>query len=210
MKGFSVRLMKTFSVMLLACAIMLPFSAKADTVSMTFTGVNGQIDNGYYIDPYMATVNGVQGTEIWCVDFNHHVNFGDTWTANVTPVSASSSNTYLNDLVKYEEMAWLVIQFPSQDSTNKAAIQWVIWDISSGLDHSSYYPTEYAYWFKQTQANYGTGNYSDWQILTDINHERQEFLVDAISVPEPSTLPLLVSGLVGLVGFRKKFRVNPN
>lgn len=209
MKKFLVSFMKTFSVIVLVSTILVPFSAKADTVSMTFTGVDGQADHGYYIDPYKATVNGVPDTTIWCVDFKHQVNFGNTWTANITPITsvAPGDNTYLHNQTIYEMDAWLISQFPSQTSTNKAAIQWVIWDLSLGnQSHSGYYPTQYATWLTQAQANYAGADYGKWLILTDVNSQRQEFLVDHTSVPEPTTLLLLGSGLVGLIGVRSKFK----
>jgi hypothetical protein len=192
-------------LVLLLTSAVIPLASHADPISFTFSGVNGQIDSGYYIGPYLATVNNVSGTEIYCIDFTHEVNFGDTYTVYTTSVTGPYDHTYLTDSVKYKEMAWLLSQFPGQDSLNHAAMQWVIWDISSGQDHSSYHLTEYNYWLNQAQTKYMTADYGGWQILTDVHRDRQEFLTRS-AVPEPSTLILLGSGLLAAWGFRKNFK----
>jgi hypothetical protein len=205
-------------LVILLFAVILPFSANADTVTMVFTGVNGNTvqdflksgNPSYYIDPYLATVNGVGNTQIWCVDDNHMVNFNDSWTANVTLLGGGTTNTYLKDMTLYQEMAYLVSQFGGQNLENQRAMQWVIWDISTnkigshGVSYTGYsdWATVYNYWLAQAQANYGSVG-TGWEILTDTAGNKQEFIT---RVPEPGILILLGIALssVGLAAFRRK------
>ncbi len=119
--------------LLLLSLLLLSVAASADTVTVQMTGVNGASNNGYYIDPYRGTVNGV-GTTLWCVDFRHDVWIGDQWQANVTKLTDTSDlsktnlyNTYgAQTRTVYKEIAWLITNF----SRDPASAQWIIWDLS--------------------------------------------------------------------------------
>jgi hypothetical protein len=181
-------------------------TVQADTVTMTFTGTSGVVDHGYYIAPYYANINGVS-TAIWCVDFSHGVSVGSTWTAWVTPVTGSDfSHTYLGNAAIYQQAAWLISQFSSQDATNQAAIQWTLWNLYSPNPNGvpDPYPALQAFWLGQAQQNAPNADLSGYVILTDINGVKQEYIT---YVPEPGTLLLFGAGLAAL-GIRRRFSRN--
>jgi len=67
-----------------------------------------------------------------------------------------------------------------------------------------------AYWYYQA-INYSSGwDGSGWTILTDVNNtafSAQEFLIQTpVATPEPGTIMLLGSGILGVYGFSRKKR----
>lgn len=144
----------------------------------------------------------------------------------------------LSDVLKlYMEAAWLTDQFaanPASSPDQSIAIQTAIWSI---VDNGPTNPAslKYAntgdfwsngqvssivntgvgstgYWIDQAQtqyANQAAGYYNKFNILTgtgDPGSGAQEFIY---STPEPGTLVLIGSGLLGLVGFVRTRRRNP-
>ncbi|MGA2956297.1 MAG: PEP-CTERM sorting domain-containing protein [Thermodesulfobacteriota bacterium] len=186
----------------------------ADTVDVTFTGVtSGNVsDNGlYYISPYYLTVNGTTEAA-YCIDYNHWIVSGETWKANTTLASGPSfANTYNpGNPIVYQEMGYLVSQYilPA-NAGQQAAIQQAIWDISAGGTPFGL-TGQTAYWYYQA-INYSSGwDGSGWTILTDVNNtafSAQEFLIQTpVATPEPGTIMLLGSGILGVYGFSRKKR----
>ena len=210
MKKFRLCLLAVFAISF----ILLPMVAFADTMNVTLTGVEGANNGRYYIAPYYLSINGAASVDAFCVDFTHESNIGNSWTANVSPVSGSSfGNTYQGNQTAYLEMGYLASIYNLTANAGKQVyIQQAIWDISVGNGTLPYTDGSTNGWYSKAinPLNYNTWDTSGWVILTDtkgVQYGTQEFLTQGpVATPEPGTIILLGSGILGVYGFSRKKR----
>ena len=187
-------------ILLLLAILTLSLAASATTVDMQFNGAVGGSYNGVYTYPYNVSVDG-QNQLLMCVGFNEHIVDGETWQATVESIVGTHD----------QELAWLFLQAEqTSDFGVKAEINAAAWALNEGspeLDEAA------QFWLSQaTSQNFTDGEFQNVVKYMPIDGTQswqgempQEFLGDA-PVPEPSTLMMLGTGVLGVAGFvRRKF-----
>jgi len=191
--------------------------AAANTVPVTFSSTTSDLGgpgNGVYYYPYVLTVNGSSVT-VACDDYSDSVYLGESWLASVNTFADLSHTLFYNGgagVGDYKEAAWLYSQFqPTPPLTNNvnAAINFAIWDLFDGSapGYNTSHPTSNTsstYWLNLAASQNLAGfDFSHFVIYTPVSGwpnadgRPQENIGE---VPEPGTVLLFMTGLLGLAG----------
>jgi len=203
----------------LVVALLFVFAATvcafADPVQVIFAGVGGNSQNGEYTYPYYLTINNGPQIPVICDDFYHQSAIGDTWQANITSLAGGDlSNTRFSGLPDalhlYQEAGFLLMQINDSNTAEWGNINFAVWQIFNPDVNAGDTPPGTkgaAYWLNLAETTDMSGiDFSGVNIVTPLDAHGQggdqEFLY---VTPEPATLMLIGTGLLGLFSQRKRF-----
>jgi PEP-CTERM motif len=189
-------------------------SANSATVNMKFLHPGTNIAGGYYTYPYYFSINGGKATPMMCDAFNNHNSLGESWHASVSGL-LSGKGLFGKDMMDYKAAGIIFLGVVSGTIDAKVG-NWAVWNLFThnvttnsavlALDHSAL-----------TQAaSAPASEFKGLALFTPVGgspgHGPQEFIgfrSSVMSAPEPGSMMLISTGLLGIAGLlRRKVLAN--